>query len=294
MSETQGRGHLDKNLQMGAVELRVSDLSRALAFYQDDLGFEVVDQQNGGAALGSGEAPANVIVRLREHSGAGPKPRNSTGLYHYAVLLPERRHLARVLAHMLERETPLQGASDHLVSEALYLADPDGNGIEIYRDRPRSEWSFRDNELSMATLPLDLEDLLTEAGGDRGQFEIPGGSRIGHVHLHVADLEQAERFYSDLVGFEVMTRYGSQASFLSEGGYHHHLGINTWAGRGAPPPPPDAAGLIRFNVQLSSQGAVHALAERLENGGVEFDHGDGSLVVDDPSGNRSRFYVGAG
>lgn len=291
MSDAEGSGRLDKKLKLGEVELRVADLNRSLAFYQQDLGLEVLEHQNDRVALGSGESSAQVLVRLQEHPGAVRKPRNSTGLYHYAVLLPERQHLAQVLNHMLERGTPLQGASDHLVSEALYLADPDGNGIEIYRDRPRSQWSFEGDELRMATLPLDLEDLLTEADDGGGSFEMPGRARIGHVHLHVADLERDERFYSDLVGFEVMTRYGGQASFLSEGGYHHHLGINTWAGRGAPPPPIDAVGLIRFNVQLSSDDARHALAGRLEQGGVKSDSRDGSLEVEDPSGNRCRFYV---
>lgn len=286
-----GTGKLDPGLRMDAVELRVADLERALSFYQNALGFTVVDRQGGRVSLGPSGSSRSIVVRLQEHPGAVPKPRNSTGLYHYAVLLPGRRDLAEALKHLLDRETPLQGASDHLVSEALYLADPDGNGIEIYRDRPRSEWQFDQGDLRMATLPLDVEDLLTEAGDGPAEFQMPSGTSIGHVHLHVASLEQAEAFYSDLVGFQIMTRYGRQASFLSEGGYHHHLGLNTWAGQGAPPPPPNAAGLVRFNMRLSSVEALEDLAARLEAGGVEFDSSPTSLVVSDPSENRSRFYV---
>lgn len=282
-------GNLDADLEMGPVDLRIADLERSIDFYQRAIGLVVLDKGDDWAELGPEGEAGNVVVSLHEHPGARPAPRNTSGLYHFAILVPDRQALGRALRNLLERETPLQGASDHLVSEAIYLADPDGNGIEIYRDRDREEWVFDQDELRMATLPLDVSDLLRTADGAAQPFTMPHGTQIGHVHLHVGSLPAAEHFYIELVGFELVTRYGRQAAFLSEGGYHHHLGLNTWAGEGAPPPPLDAAGLISFTVVLSSQHALEGLESRLTAASIEFSRGDDTLDVRDPFENLCRF-----
>lgn len=282
---------LDPGLRMGLVSLRVSDLTRSVRFYETELGLRTHETHDSFAALGPAGQSAEILVTLQEETGASAKPPGTTGLYHYAILLPERRDLARALRQLLDQETPLQGASDHLVSEAVYLADPDGNGIELYCDRPRSEWQFGGADLRMATLPLDVPGLLAQASHDEDTFVMPGGTRIGHVHLHVSDLDRAEAFYSTVIGFDVMMRYGSQASFLSQSGYHHHLGLNTWAGRGAPPPPPEAVGLLEFRLCLSSAAALERLARRLQEWDVPFERSPSTLATQDPSGNRLRAYL---
>ncbi len=272
---------------LGPVALVVSDLARALQFYADTLGLKTLRRQGDTVSLGA-EDSAPLVV-LKEEPGARPKPRHSTGLYHFAILLPSRVDLARVLRRFAERRYPLQGASDHGVSEALYLGDPDGNGIEIYSDRPQEDWPWQDGQLKMGTEALDVDGLL---GLDDGYWHgIPQGTRIGHVHLHVADLGQAQSFYCDALGFDLIQRYGQSALFLSAGGYHHHIGLNTWAGVGAPPPPQDAVGLRHFTVHLPDERELERVARRLEAAGVSMPRTDGvgkaagAFMVNDPSGN---------
>lgn len=279
---------LPDDLELGPVELDVADLDRSLAFYRDILGLEQQGREDGALWLGAGGRP---LVVLHEVPGAQPKPANTTGLYHYALLLPGRPELGRALQTLLDMDYPLQGAADHLVSEAVYLPDPDGNGIELYRDRPRESWSYEDGRLRMATEPLDMHGVL-EAGEEVGDGPaVPAGSLVGHVHLHVADLPEAEKFYGDLVGFELTTRYGRMASFYAVGGYHHHLGLNVWAGVGARPAPQGSAGLRRFNVVLPRASELGALADRLSEADLAFEEDSGSLLVEDPSENRARFVL---
>jgi catechol 2,3-dioxygenase len=248
--------------RIGAVHLTVSDLSRALDFYTEVLGFRQDNREAGVAAL-SGGGPAPLVV-LHEQAGARRKPPRSTGLYHFAILTPSRPDLARSLKRLVDMRYPLQGASDHLVSEALYLADPDGNGIEIYADRPRERWPRQGDTLRMDTLPLDAEGLLAELSGDgRAWSGLPAATTIGHIHLHVDHLQPAQDFYCDLLGFDMIMRYGPTALFVSAGGYHHHVGLNTWAGVGAPPPPADAVGLRFFEIVLPDRAAWEALGERV-------------------------------
>lgn len=268
---------------IGAVHLAVRDLERALAFYRERLGFAVQRREGNVAQLGAGGATLVVLVGEPDARTV----RGTTGLYHFAVLLPSRPSLAGVLRHLGRTNTPLHGASDHRVSEALYLADPEGNGIELYRDRPRAEWPRDGSRIAMATDALDVDDLLAEPepAAARGDGALPPGTLIGHVHLHVADVAAAEAFYCDVLGFDLTARYGPSASFVSAGGYHHHIGFNTWAGRGAPPPPPDATGLRHFEVRLPDEAARERVVERLRAAGAAISGTPTGLLVRDPSSN---------
>ncbi len=218
--------------------------------------------------------------------------RGTTGLFHFAILVPSRFDLAQVLARFAATETRLSGAADHGVSEALYLSDPESNGIEIYRDRPSDEWPRTGGQLAMYTEALDLDALLGEAAAVAVESPtLPAGTTIGHVHLHVRDLAEAERFYVGVLGFEEMQRYGPSALFVSAGGYHHRVGLNTWQGEGAPAPPPDATGLRHFVIRLPDRPALERLGERLDRAGWAVETGGTGLSTRDPSGNAMRFEV---
>jgi catechol 2,3-dioxygenase len=199
--------------------------------------------------------------------------------------VPSRADLARSLRRLVATDTMMQGAADHGVSEALYLADEDGNGIEIYRDRRRDQWPIVGGHLRMGADPFDLDALLTEAGRADSAAGLPTGTTIGHVHLHVSRLEDAHAFYVDLLGFELMQRYGPSALFVAAGGYHHHIGLNTWAGVGAPPPPPGAIGLEHFVVMLPDDAARDSVVGRLTAAGIVPEPVEGGLLVHDPAKN---------
>ncbi|MGI8923869.1 MAG: VOC family protein [Fimbriimonadales bacterium] len=263
--------------KIGRVHLTVTDLARSIAFYTERLGLHVFDRNDDGTLLG---VDKRVLLALTENLYARP-PGRTTGLFHFAILVPTRRDLAHALRRLVEKGTLLQGFADHRVSEAIYLADPDGNGIEIYRDRPRDEWEFRGEEVVMATDPLDVDGLLAEADGPPS-LEIPQGTVMGHVHLKVRDIPQAEAFNSGLLGFALMARYGDRASFVSAGGYHHHVGLNTWSSAGAPPPPENSTGLRHFEI-LSPEPDV--LAGRLRDARVVVDETLGGYLARDPSQN---------
>jgi catechol 2,3-dioxygenase len=237
---------LPSDAHIGEVHLTVSDVERSIAFYTRVLGFEVVDRNASETTLGP--AADRVILRLTGRPNAQPRHRRTSGLFHFAILVPDRAALGRSLRRLAEQRWPLSGASDHLVSEALYLDDPDGLGIEIYRDRPRAEWRVDDGEVLMATEPLDLDDVAGEPGAERAWTGLDPATVIGHVHLHVPDLDAAERFYCEGIGFTPTLRRYPGALFVAAGGYHHHLGLNVWAGRGAPPPPPGSVGLDAFTI----------------------------------------------
>jgi catechol 2,3-dioxygenase len=269
---------------MGPVRLTVSDLKRSQRFYEEAIGLRSTDREDGALALGvAGERP---LVELRGDPSAPPLDRSATGLYHLAILMPTRRDLAVALARLAQAEWPLDGASDHLVSEALYLSDPDGNGIEIYRDRPRSEWRYANGQLEMSTLPLDLRSVLGELSGASSIEPLaPSGTRIGHVHLQVSDLDSSEAFYSGVLGFDVTVRGYPGALFVSAGGYHHHLGLNTWHSRGATRPPDGTVGLSRFEVLLPIPDALEAVLERVRRAKIEIETRPDGALVRDPSGN---------
>ncbi|MGH3422741.1 MAG: VOC family protein, partial [Streptosporangiaceae bacterium] len=269
---------------MGTVSLTVSDLGRVASFYERVLGLRPRPEDDGRVSLHADAGRA--LVELRADSGAPVRDPRAPGLFHLALLLPDRRELAMALARLGANRWPLDGASDHLVSEALYLSDPEGNGIELYRDRPRAEWPESDGSLAMATLPLDLENLLAELG-DASSVEprAPAGTTMGHVHLKVSDIQQAEDFYVGVLGFEVTVRRYPGALFVSAGGYHHHLCLNTWHSAGSPPAPPEAAGLRNFEVVLPSADELDKVVARVQKAGLQIEPDAGGQFVRDPFGN---------
>ena len=276
-------GVIAQEADVRSVTLTVRNLAAERAFYERVVGLVAIETGEARAVLGAGGRP---LVELVEDRGAPPRPPRTTGLFHLAILVPDRGELARSLRRLIEARWPLQGAADHLVSEAIYLADPEHNGIEIYRDRPRDEWQRDGEELRMATLPLDLNDVLDEGGDDDDPLgPLPAGTRMGHVHLNVANLAASEAFYADLLGFDVTARGYPGALFLSAGGYHHHIGLNTWRGAGASAPPAGALGLRAYELKLPRRSELDEVVARLREGGVEMASGGGGMEVRDPSGN---------
>ena len=274
-------GELPAESRLGAIRLRAGDAGLLRDFYERVIGLRALPADGELIALGAG---AVSLVELVSRPDAPARPPRTTGLFHLALLVPTRADLARSLRRVFQAGWHLSGASDHLVSEALYLSDPEGNGIELYRDRPREDWPRAGDGLEMATLPLDLEDLLAEPGADEDDGRMPVGTILGHVHLQVADLAAAEAFWVDALGLDVTVRGYPGALFVSAGGYHHHVGLNTWAGVGAPRPPVDARGLDRFEVVLPDESALTATRERITAAaGVE--DVEGGVLSVDPSGN---------
>jgi len=271
------------NTTIGATALTVTDLGRSLDYYQRNIGLHLRQRSNGTAVLGAGERD---LLVLTEQPGAKSVQAHHTGLYHFALLVPSRVELARTLRNLIDARTPIGGASDHAVSEALYLTDPDGHGIEIYRDRPRDEWQFPAGTLRMTIDPFDMEGVLAELKGNEPVWNgFHPATIMGHIHLHVAHIPAAEHFYTDVLGFDLMVRYGGQASFIAAGGYHHHMGLNTWAGVGAPPPPADAARLNWFEVRLPDAAALQAVVERVRAANLSLDALENGWAVRDPAQN---------
>lgn len=236
---------LPADAHIGSVSLTVSDLDRSVSFYRDVLGFE---ESRAGRHAVLSAAGGPVLIELHERRDSVPRPRRSTGLFHFAILVPSRAALGRSLRRLADRQWPLSGVADHLVSEALYLSDPDGLGIEVYRDRPRETWRTANGELAMTTDPLDVQGVANEAGADAPWQGLEAATVIGHVHLHVSHLEDGEAVFCGDVGFEPSVRGYPGALFAAAGGYHHHLGMNTWMGAGAPPPPENAVGMRSFTI----------------------------------------------
>lgn len=268
--------------RVGCVRLQVADLDRSLEYYQEVLGFRILDCSAGHAVLGA-DAP---LIELRERPGAASLSRGRRlGLFHYAILLPDRAALGAFVRHLTE-QGERAGASDHLVSEALYLQDPDGLGIEVHADRPRSDWARRDGQIVMATEPLDLPSLMG-AAGTTSWSGMPSGTTIGHIHLHVGDLDWAAAFYHEALGLEKVVWSYPGALFLSAGGYHHHLGLNTWAAHAAQPGEDDA-GLLDWELVLPSAADVTETAASLEAAGYAVERSADGFVVRDPWEIRLR------
>jgi catechol 2,3-dioxygenase len=278
---------------LGHVHLTVSGLDRSLAFYQQALGFKVHrrDETAGTAWLGAGGPDLLILTEL---PGA-KRPRGTTGLYHFAILTPSRLELAQSLKRIAETRTPVEGFADHYVSEAIYLPDPDGNGIEIYRDRPRADWRDANGNFRMGTDPLDIDGLLSELDGGNGKSSersewsgLDPATRLGHMHLHVRNIPEAKAFYCDVLGFDLLMNIGS-ALFVSAGGYHHHIGLNTWQGVGAPPPPPGSVGLRYFTVRLPNQAELDKVLDRVRGAGAPVEEEAEGWLVRDPSQNAIVF-----
>jgi catechol 2,3-dioxygenase len=282
--DARNEASIDPGTTVGPVRLTVADLDASRSFYERAIGLRPFERDDGTIAFGTDAA--RPLVELRGDSSAPALNPRATGLFHLAILVPTRRDLALALVRLAQARWPLDGASDHLVSEALYLSDPDGNGIEIYRDRPREDWSRTPDGLRMATLPLDLDDVLGELGHADGFQELaPDETTIGHVHLQVSDLADAERFYNGVLGFDVMVRGYPGALFVSAGGYHHHLGLNTWRSAGSPPPPPGSVGLTSFEVLLPTRTELDRVLERVRSAGLEIESVGDDRAVRDPAGN---------
>jgi catechol 2,3-dioxygenase len=280
---------LPAETRLGAVRLQVADLARSISYYQDVVGFRVLERGAANALLAA-HGDGTVLIELRERPGARTVPRRGLlGLYHYAILLPDRAALGRFVAHLADIGA-YAGMSDHLVSEAVYLTDPDGLGIEVYADRPRSSWRYEARQLAMATDPLNVQSLLEAAGGEKWTG-IPAGTVIGHVHLYVGDIAQAEAFYHQGLGLDKVVWSYPGALFLSAGGYHHHLGTNTWAA-GAPPATDDDARLLEWTVRVPSAGDAEAAARSIESAGNAVTSDGEGWVATDPWGTKVRLTAG--
>ena len=283
---------LPATTRLGPVRLRVSDRGRSEAFYGRVLGLVRRDERDGSTALGvpGGDEP---LIELVEAPGVAPAPSpGRLGLYHFALLVPDRAALARLVIHLRDMDVRV-GTADHGVSEAIYLEDPDGLGIEAYADRPRSRWRSRGRQLVMTTAPLDVADLVAEAGGETLDG-LPARTVVGHVHLHVGDLDRAARFYHEAMGFDKLVWDYPGALFLAAGGYHHHVGLNTWAGD-APPAGPEDAGLESWTLVLPADEEVDRLADSLEGAGVDVRREGlpGGTTARDPWGTAVEVIGGA-
>ncbi|ASK61430.1 glyoxalase [Virgibacillus phasianinus] len=279
------RFHTKEIKHVTHIHLKVANLQRSLHFYLNVLGFRVVEEQPYLAKLAVGGI--TPILTIEQIKGAKPLDSRKTGLFHMAFLLPERADLAKVLRHFMHTAYPVQGASDHLVSEALYLTDPDGNGVEIYVDRDPSEWKWDGEQVEMSTLPLDANALMREVAAD-GWEGMPEGTIIGHIHLQVSDLKSLQDFYTNGFGFQIVNLFGEQALFLSAAGYHHHIGLNTWNSKGASIPMDDEAGLKSYAIFVPANERI-GIVQRLQDLNVHVDLDGEQYLVIDPSGNCIYF-----
>ena len=273
--------------RLGPVHLQIGDLARSLRYYEQVLGLQVLEHTGEAAALGA-EGETHPLVWLHERKGVRRvPPAGLLGLYHFAILLPDRAALGRFLAHLGSIHA-YAASADHAVSEALYLTDPDGLGIEVYADRPRSVWRYHGQQLYMTTEPLDVRSLLA-AGGEGKWSGIPAGTAMGHVHLHVGDINRAAGFYHEAVGFDQVVWSYPGALFLSAGGYHHHLGNNTWSS--GPPAGPEDARLMSWTIVLPSAGDIDAVAASIASAGHRVSRDGGDATASDPWGTTVRFTV---
>jgi catechol 2,3-dioxygenase len=274
---------LGASTRLGPVHVTVASLERSVEYYRRAVGLELLKSKDGRASLGAGGRELLVLV---EELGATSSD-GHTGLYHFALLVPHRRDLAAWLAHAARDRVPLVGLSDHFVSEAIYLEDPDGHGIEIYWDRPRALWEGQVG-MRMATFPLDVESLLGELEDPRAELfdGLAAGTAMGHVHLKVAAIPATVAFYRDGLGLALMAQLGPQAAFLSAGGYHHHVGTNTWESGGSGPPPAGTAALRHVTIVLADAAELDTVRRRLDERGHFPETADGGVNVRDPSGNR--------
>ncbi|HSL28939.1 MAG TPA: VOC family protein [Anaerolineales bacterium] len=292
-SEAKTEFSIHPETKIGVVSLRVTDLENQISFYQQALGFQLHWREGNEAGLGAGNAD---LLHLKEEPDL-KRYRGVTGLYHFAVLFPNRRELARAIARLIVLKYP-NHPTDHIMTKTTYLDDLEGNGIELYCESPEDgTWTLAngvyetrraDGSLSDGREPLDVNALLTHLEeDDRLDVSIPPETRMGHIHLHVRDIDEAVAFYHGVIGFDVMgVARPFRMAFVSAGGYHHHIGLNTWQGEGAPPPPADAAGLHHFAVELPDQKALDEVLARIEKAGMLSSQREDGLLIHDPSQNR--------
>jgi catechol 2,3-dioxygenase len=282
---------LPATLRLGAVHLTVSDLDRSVAFYEGAIGLKLHRREDGVAAMGVGGEDLLVLYEESDARRAG----HHAGLYHYALLHSSREELARTATRLISTGTYIQGASDHGTHEAIYLPDPDGNGIELAADRSRESWPDLANPgWDGGPEPLDMESLLATVRGEEVRPKIDPNLVVGHVHLHVGDLERGLAFYRDVLGFELMTFLPGAAAFVAAGGYHHHLGFNVWRGNGVPPAPGGRVGLRHWTVVLEDREEVAAVSERIREAGITTEEREGGLLVRDPWGIALLFVTPEG
>ncbi|MFT8323615.1 MAG: VOC family protein [Bacillus sp. (in: firmicutes)] len=280
--------HAFPNVYTSNVTLKVKNLEKSILFYETIIGFKVSEKSKGKAILtADGKTP---LLYLEQLDHIESKQGRTAGLYHFALLVPNRADLGMILQHLLQTGYPLQGASDHNVSEAIYLADPDGNGIEIYRDLSLEFWEWTGDFVKMDTLPLDAEAVL-EAGSSQEWNGLPERTIIGHIHLHVGDLDKTVRFYVEGLGFQIVQKYGNQAYFISTGNYHHHIGLNIWNGIGVPAPKENHTGLKYFELKLPSLESSEQIENRLKEMGVSYTREHNIIYTADPSGNPIRLTI---
>ena len=283
---------LPEATRLGEVRLRVANLARSLDYYMNVLGMRVIDRTGMRATLGA-HGDSRVLVELNETPGIRAVPKRARlGLFHFAILLPDRPSLGRFVRHLTEISVQ-PGAGDHLVSEAFYLQDPDGLGIEVYADRPRDTWRRVGRELMMSTDPVDIASLV-RAAGDTAWAGMPPGTVMGHVHLHVGNVEQGAAFYADALGLDRVAWSYPGALFMSAGGYHHHLGTNVWAGADATPAGPDEAGLNEWVIELPVAMSLDAAAASISAAGYTLMRDGSEAVTADPWGTGLRLRVAAG
>jgi len=270
------------------VRLKVKNLHQSVEFYEKFLGLQRLRQTDRTAVFSAdGETP---LISIEQPVNVIEKQPKTTGLYHFALLLPSRLELAKLLQHLIDINYSLQGASDHLVSEAIYLADPDGNGIEIYIDRPADEWDWQNGRVKMTVDPLDADRLLAEAIGQEWSTISPQ-TVMGHIHMHVSDLAEAKTFYCRGLGFDIVSEFGNQALFISSHQYHHHIGLNTWAGVGAPPPHKDSVGINWYEINFPTLEARNDVLNNLSELGFSTDEIEGEFFTVDPAGNKVKLAV---
>jgi catechol 2,3-dioxygenase len=275
---TTSTAALPATLRLGPVHLTVTDLGRSFEFYERSIGLRTHRRGEGDAVLGAG---GEDLLVLAEDPGARRAGRHA-GLYHFALLHPSRLELARAAKRLIDTRTPISGASDHNISEAIYLPDPDGNGIELAADRPRETWGDLSDPTAIGgPMPLDMQDLLASLEDEQPRAEASPELRVGHLHLHVGDIDRALEFWRDGVGFQVMTRFPS-AAFIAAGGYHHHLGLNTWRGEGVPPQPDGVVGLRHWTILLQDPSEVAEVRERVQATGAPVEEREGGFLAHDP------------
>ena len=285
MTELRQIEKIDPKTEIGTVRLAVKDLPGMKKFYRDMIGLAIINDNQQSVKLGVGDLP---LVELISNPDGISHP-NSTGLFHIAILLPNRPELGRWLKHFISIGYPLDGVGDHLVSEALYLSDPEGNGIEIYRDRPKETWEYIDGQIQMGTKSVDLESLLEQASPNIFSG-LPEGTKMGHIHLQVNNVSKTAAFYQDILGFDLIAKMPG-AGFLSAGGYHHHIGMNTWRSMGGGIAPADSLGLVDYQIVLPSSSSQESIANKLSSHEINFSRQNGTLRVQDPAGIWIEFVL---